>query len=99
MSLTRKQRNALHAYCANVADALNDAGLDMAAVLSKPIELPWQKMTVKEVMWKRVQVAMFPDKTSTEDLDPPDVDKIYQSIARHLAGQFGIDVPFPSQDE
>ena len=81
-----------------LSDALNDAGLDIQATLSKPLEIPWSEKTVKELIWRRVQEAQT-GKHSTTELDAPEVNAVYQTIARHMAQTHGINVPFPNKDE
>ena len=38
-----------------IANALNDAGLDMKKVLKPEIDIPWNTATVKEYLWRPVQ--------------------------------------------
>ena len=97
MKRTSQQNRALHKYLAMLADALNDAGLDVQHTLSKPIELPWNEHLAKELLWRQVQVACT-GKESTTELDKLEVTEIYQIIDRHLAQTHGISVAFPSQD-
>ncbi len=93
-----RQRNALHLYCERVAEALNDSGWEMKKFLSrKPeIEIPWSKTSVKECIWRPVQVAMI-DKKSTEDLDKLEPSEIYEVVNRHLS-EYGIHVEWPSKE-
>ena len=46
--ISQKQFNAMHLWCERVADQLNDAGLDMKAVLKPEVDIPWGKESVKE---------------------------------------------------
>ena len=95
---TALQNKAIHKYCSLLAQAFNDSGLDMKAVLAeKEAEVSWSMDSVKEVIWKQIQVAMYPDKASTTQLETNEVSLVYNQIARHMAVKFNIDVPFPSR--
>ena len=94
---TIQQNAALHLYFQIVADTLNDAGLDMRAVLKPEVEIPWSKTTVKEYMWRPIQRLQLQKKSTTE-LTTKDIDIIYYTMNRHLA-KHGIHEPFPSIGE
>lgn len=92
---TNKQNAALHVYFEDVAEALNNAGLDMEKVLElKTVSIPWSKELVKEALWRPIQEAMI-DKESTTEMDTKDPSDIYLVLHRHLAEKLGIDVPWP----
>ncbi len=97
MSRTQKQNRALHLYFTQLAEMLNDAGLDMRTVLKPEIEIPWTPGTIKNQLWRPVQKAYL-GKESTTELESPEITKIYEVINRHLA-KFGISLPFPSLEE
>jgi len=93
---TSKQNNALHLYLAQLSKALNDAGLDMKAVLKPEVEIPWTPENVKNHLWRPVQ-RIYLNKESTTELTTDEISKVYDVINRHLA-KFGISVPFPSEE-
>jgi len=97
-SRTLQQNKALHKYCRMLSEALNDAGLDMKAVLKPEIDIPWSESTVKEHLWKPIQSAMI-DKESTTELDTKEVNQVYEVLNRHLAAKLGLSVPFPTREE
>jgi len=78
-----------------LSQELNDAGLDMKAVLKPEVDIPWSKMTVKEHLWKPIEKIMI-DKESTEEMTNEEVSKIYEVLNMHLASKLGVSVPFPS---
>ena len=92
-SRTIAQNASLHLYCNQVADALNDAGLDMKKVIKADVS--WSMFSVKEYMWKSLQKAIL-GKESTTLLKKDEIDTIYHQMNRLLAEKFGIHVPFPS---
>lgn len=94
---TPKQNNALHLYLTQLAEVLNDAGLDMKAVLKPEVEIPWTLENAKNHLWRPIQKLAL-GKESTTELTTAEISKVYDIINRHLA-KFGISVPFPSEEE
>lgn len=95
--ITRKQQNALYKYFDIVAESLNNAGFDIHAKLP-PIDISWNKITVKEILWRATQKIEL-GKESTKDLTTGEVDKVFNTLNRYLAENFGISEPFPSIEE
>jgi hypothetical protein len=97
---TPLQNNSLWKYCEMLAEKFNDSGYERiitSKVLSKAVEVPWSKVSVKEDIWNPVMFAVT-GATSSRDLGTADVDKVYRVIHRHLASNMGISVAFPSKD-
>lgn len=93
---TLAQNRALHTYFGLVSDALNDAGLDIRAVLKQEVEIPWTPLNVKEYLWKPVQTLAV-HKDSTRDLTKNEVSQVWEIFNRAIA-KHGVHVPFPSDD-
>jgi hypothetical protein len=93
---TNRQNNALQKYCELLADAFNDAGMDMRAVLREDVDIPWGKDTVREHIWRPIMQAKT-QKESTTQLTREEVTQIYETINRHTATKFGISVEFPCE--
>jgi len=91
------QNRALHLYFQLVADALNDAGLDMRKTLEPEVEIPWSKDSVKEYLWRPIQKIQL-QKKSTIQLTTKDIDTIYDTLNMFLA-KHGLYEPFPSIEE
>jgi len=94
---TLTQNRAIHLYFKWLADALNDAGYDIAATLQEDFQIPWNEHTVKELIWRQVQ-DVISGKESTSKLDTAEVGQIYEIINRHLSQSKGVSVPFPHYD-
>lgn len=95
---TSRQNNSLHKYCELLAEALNDSGQEMKAVLAvKSVDVPWDKNRVKEVLWRPLQEAMT-GKTSTTEQNTVDVSEIYAVLDRHISENCGVHVPWPSNE-
>ncbi len=95
--MTPKQRKALHLYLRNLAEALDEAGLDMQQVVSFPIRPTMEN--VKETMFRRVMGALYPDIESTEGLTEKQVADVYENLNRGTAVRLGISVRWPSEDD
>lgn len=93
---TLKQNNSLWKYFEMLGDALNDAGLDQKKVIT--VDIPWNKNSVHEWLWKPVQKAQLL-KESTTELTTAEVDKVYETVNRLMAEKFDLHVPFPSDEE
>ena len=93
---TLTQNSSIHKYCALLAEAFNDAGLDMQKVLAEGTSIPWSESKVKEDIWRVVQVAAL-GKESTTKLETNEVSKVYDIVNRHISQTFGIFVPFPNR--
>lgn len=85
-------------FIAGVAEALNDAGLEISSVFEDAPDIPWSDGLAKELLWRPVQRKRT-GKESTTELDTREVDDIYRVIDRHMAQTHGISVPFPCEDE
>ena len=92
------QNKALHKYCELLAEALNDAGLDMKVVLKPEVDIPWTKESVKNHLWRPIQLIMM-DKESTTEMDTTDPSKIYDVLDRHISEKHGVHIPWPSNQE
>lgn len=92
---TDRQSRALHLYFEHLAFELNDAGLDMRKTLKPGVEIPWSGDTIKEYIWRPIMEAQIGKKSTTE-MTTKDIDTVFDTITRHLANRFGLQVDFPS---
>jgi len=92
---TITQNKAMYKYFELLAEALNDAGLDMKQVLKPEVDIPWTKDSVKNHLWRPIQQVMM-DKESTTEMSTADPGDIYLVLNRHIGEKFGIYVPWPS---
>ncbi len=91
-----KQNNSLHLYFQLLADALNDAGLDMKKVLKPGVDISWTMGSVKEYLWRPIQKFLL-RKSSTTKLKTDEIDRVYDHLNRHLGEKFGLEnIPFPN---
>jgi len=95
--MTGQQRKSLHKYCTMLADALNDAGLDMKKTLKPEVEIPWSCQSVKDHLYKPILKALT-SKGSTEDMDNIDPSKVYDILNRFMGEKHGITVQWPNKE-
>ena len=94
---TLQQSKALHLYFTQLAEILNESGLDMRKVLKPSISIPWTPQTIKENLWKPIMEFQL-QKSSTTEMTTKDIDEVYDVINKHIGEQFGISIEFPSQE-
>jgi hypothetical protein len=92
---TLKQNGALHLLFSQLADELNNAGLDMRKTLKPTIDIPWSGDSIKEYLWRPIMKAQV-GKESTTELSTKDIDQVFDTINRHLGEKFGLTINFPS---
>ena len=89
---TMAQNSALHLWLGQLAQKLNDAGLDMKKTLKPDVEIPWTVQSAKDHLWRPIQRVITGDE-STKDPERSEYNKIYETISRHLAQSHGITAP------
>jgi hypothetical protein len=97
-SYTAKQRRALHLWCKQLAEALNDAGMHRIKVSpldGSQVELNWCKDSVKLDIYKFVLDALT-GKKSTEDQDSVNPSDVAAHITRHFASKGFVCPAWPS---
>lgn len=90
-----QQRKSIEVYCKLVATSYNDAGLDKQIVLAEQMSIPWNQKSVKEDQWRQIQLALKYDKSTTQ-LEPKQVNEIYEIHNRFTQSNFGFGIDFPS---
>jgi hypothetical protein len=93
-----QQNKALHLLFTLLADRLAEAGLDMKKTLKPEVDIAWTPEMVKEYLWRPVQEAQLGKKSTTE-LTTVEIDRVFETINRHLGEKFGLTVTFPSIEE
>jgi hypothetical protein len=91
---TNKQNNALHKFLSDLAQTLNDAGLDQRVVLKPEVEIPWTPDSAKNQLWRPIQKIMTGHE-STVDPTTKDYLAIQETLIRHLSSKFGVVPEWP----
>lgn len=94
---TEAQNKALHLYFTQLAELLNDSGLDIRKVLKPTINIPWSTETIKEFLWKPVMNVQLGKKSTTE-MTTKDISAVYDTINKHIGEKFGLHIDFPSME-
>lgn len=92
---TTRQNNALHEYCKQLSETLNEAGITQRVFL-QGLEVNNSPESVKAVL-RELGRAKY-GKKSTADWTTKEAVDIYEEINRHTS-KIGIYVPWPSEDE
>jgi hypothetical protein len=97
---TGTQNNALHKGFELIANALNDAGLDMRKVLKPDVLVPWNTLSVKEYLFRPV-MKLVTQKESTTELDKTkEIDDVWETVMRFLMENHHVEyIPFPHDVE
>lgn len=97
---TGKQNDALHKYFQLLADALNNGGFLCKYKLGdKEIEIDWNTLLIKNMVWRPIQKAIT-GKQSTTNLDKiSEINIVYDHLNRFFSNKpFFIHVPFPKEE-
>lgn len=96
-SRTLRQNNAIHLYCEQIAELLNDLGwtFRFEGLKHTEMELKYTMILVKETIWRPIQIALF-RKESTTELSTKEVSEVAEQIEHFFATRQGVDIPFPS---
>jgi len=92
---TTKQNSSLWLYLTQLADALNEAGMDQRKVLKESVAIEWNKDSAAKYLWKPVRKAIT-GKVSTAQLDRAEIGEVYMALSKHMAEKFGLSISFPS---
>lgn len=95
---TLTQNRALHLWFTQVADTLNESGMDMRAVIREEVDIPWNMENVKNHLWRPLQIAIL-NKESTAKLTTSEIDKVYEVLNKVIGERCGFHIPFPCIDD
>jgi hypothetical protein len=93
---TFDQNSALHLGLSLLANALNEAGLEMKLVLKPDYKLWWTTWSAKEYLFRPIMKAMT-GKESTVNLNKiGEIDMIWDKLMLELGEKFGLEyINFP----
>ncbi len=99
---TNMQKGCVHLWLRKLSEALNDSGQGMRACFEAgklTLEVSWTEDTIKQVFWEGYFNKMYPSIDGMPNLTTEQVNIIVKDIDRAMLDVFGINVPFPSEEE
>ena len=93
---TLSQNSALHLFCQQLADALNDAGFDFRTFIKAGYAVPFNDQLVKNFIWRPIQKAIT-GKDSTTKPETGQYAEIYDVLNVKLA-EYGLFVAWPCKE-
>lgn len=93
-----QQNRSLHLLFNNISFELNKMGLQFVyrGIKGMEIEVPYTPETVKDYLWRPLQVALI-GKESTTKLTTENINAIFEVLAKWFA-ENGVVIEFPSID-
>lgn len=97
--MTQKQRGALHVWCEQFANKLNDAGYTRKylKINGDIAEVDWTMIAFKEDVYKPMLKALTL-KVSTEQQSTVNPSDVANHINRHMGQLLGITIGWPSKE-
>ncbi len=97
---TEAQNRSIHLYLSMVAQELKNQGQTMQDVVKKinKVEIEPDTQNLKELVWRQIQKVVV-KKDSTTFLTKHEVTQVYEVMSMWLSKNFGIDIPFPVDEE
>jgi len=94
---TLTQNKAMHLYCGQLADTLNEAGYDFRKTIKHDVDVPWSADLVKDFMCRPIQKALT-GLDSTTKPERKQYGEIYEVLNRHTSQKLGVFVPWPCKE-
>ena len=91
---TLQQNKALHLAFKQIADTLNESGIDFKQ-MAIMLNIPWTALLVKETLWRETQKTLL-GKDRTAKLTIGEIDKVFEILALSISEITGQEILFPS---
>ena len=97
MDRTYKQNRTIHLLFRRMAEALNEAGFEIAHPFKPSLEIPWSEESVKDLLYKPIITSYFKvDRSSL--LDTAQLSESMEILVDAVNRNTGVYVPIPSQE-
>ena len=97
---TLPQNNSLHLGFSQIAQTLNDSGLDMKKVVKPEIDIPWTTQSVKDYLFRPIMKALTSKESTTELNKHEEINLAWETMMRFLMEKHHIEyVEFPHWDK
>ncbi|MCJ8336759.1 MAG: hypothetical protein MJH10_21465, partial [Epibacterium sp.] len=97
LTISDKQRNALHVLCRELAEKLNDAGVFIRHPSNEEIEVPFTMESVKLHYFKYTASVLY-GTDSTEKLSTKQLTELVEIVLSRIAEVHNVVVFFPTRD-
>lgn len=96
---TIKQNSSLHLYCSQMAEELNNGGIDFKKyleVVERRLDVPWTMQLFKDYVWRPVMESQH-DIESTTEMDTGNPSDVHRIVDKFMAEKFGVSRPWPDR--
>jgi hypothetical protein len=94
MKISKQHSKAFHLWLSYIADELNNAGLTREQILELIVDIRWNKVTVKELLYRPILIATT-TKTSTTQVTDKELCEVEKGFDEALL-KLGIKIDYPS---
>jgi len=93
---TITQNSSLHLFFTQLAEELNNHGMDMRKLIRQEVEISWTAYSVKEYLWKPLQRVLIGAKSTTQLDKISDINLVYDNLNRIISERTKGEIKFPS---
>jgi hypothetical protein len=94
MKISKQHLKALHLWLSFIAKALNDSGLTREQILELVVDINWNTVTVKELLYRPILIATT-TKTSTTQVTDKELCEVEKQFD-HALLKLRIKIDYPS---
>jgi hypothetical protein len=92
---TLAQNNALWLMYSQLADELNEKGIDLRTLIRKEVDIPWTRYSVHEYLWKPLLKVMFGKNSTTKMSKTEEIEAVYDALNRIIIERTKGEVRLP----
>lgn len=92
---TITQNKSLWLMFTELAEALNEKGIDMRTLIRKEVELSWTAYSINQFLWKPLLKVMTGKKSTTEMDSNYDISLVYDNLNKIIIERTSAEVSLP----
>ena len=99
---TTQQNRALHLWFTQLAQALNEKHIGVRMILDAKVEVEWTPVLIKEILWRKLQKAMFGKQSTRQLFKSKEIDQLFDTINSIIIERTNGEVilpPFPNWED
>lgn len=99
---TSQQNRALHLWYGQLAQALNEKHIGVRMILNEKVEVEWTPILIKEILWRKLQKAMFGKQSTRQLFKSKEIDQLFDTINSIIIERTNGEVippPFPNWED